>query len=183
MDVNFGDIVILTETDDPFMQAHVGKRWKVGLIMYGSHPPRAVITLGDLQTTSYLKNLEVIPPSESPFEHHDLIKIKKGYTKINHKTCDKSLIGKIGKIKGYDSITSFYYIRCNTGEFGWFPADCLVPLNFKGEHFFYPLQNVKYEDKIVIISEVKKTRFSFGQLLLIEGNWIPSTDVKPLEGK
>ena len=178
--VEKGDIVILTETDQTKLQPHVGSKWVVQAILGHTYPSSAVISRDDMQANVYIKNLEVVPPPGSTFEHGELVKIIRTYPKTNHRTCDKTLIGKVGKIRGYDSRIEFYLVRCPGGEFGWFPQISLVPINFKGEHFYYPLQQVTYGDSTVTISLTKRTRFNYGQLLEIDGQWIPSTEVTPL---
>ena len=60
----------------------------------------------------------------------------------------------------------------------WLPY--LLPLDYKGERFFYPLEEVTYKDKTCIVSKIKKSKFKWGQLLFIDGEWVPSTDVEPL---
>jgi hypothetical protein len=56
----------------------------------------------------------------------------------------------------------------------------LIPLDYRGERFFYPLEAVLYKDQEKIITKVKQTKFKWGQLLLIDGEWIHASDVKPI---
>jgi len=181
MQIEKGNIVILTDTDQPKLHAYIGTKWVVQAVLDHIHPNSAMIYRDGMQATAYIKHLEVVPPPESIFEHGEVVKINKAYSKTNHRTCDKTLIGKTGKIRSYDSRTDFYFVRCVSGEFGWFPQTSLIPIDFKGQHFFYPLQQVKYHDAIVTINYTKRTKFNYGQLLEIEGQWIPSTEVEPLD--
>ena len=176
--INRGDTVILIEANQVKLQSYVGLIWHVEAVMPNSFPESVLISRGDIQASTYVKNLEVVPPSDSPFKHGEIVRIHNPFIKINYMTCDKSLVGKTGKIKNYDSKIDFYCIGCQSGETGWFPPSSLIPINFKGEYFYYPMQQVKYKDKIVVIDQTKKTKFNFGQLLLIDGAWVPSTDVE-----
>jgi len=183
MFVSKGDNVILIETDQPQLRNYIGTQWKVEAVMLSYHPASAIISSGNLQASIFIRYLEVIPPADSPFEYKDLIKIKEPYEKVNAYTCKKELLGKIGKIRGYDSRNTFYFIHCNTGECGWFPIQSLVPLSYKGERFYYPLEKIRFKDKVCIINKIKQSIFKYGQLLLIDGEWIHSTDVEPIFNK
>lgn len=176
--VEKGDLVILTATEETWHEIYIGTKWMVqGLL--NSYPTQAIISRNDIQLTTCIKNLEVVPPPGSTFDHGETVKIEKSFSKINHRSCNKSLIGKFGQIRNYDSRIDYYFVKSSNGESGWFPASSLLPINFKGKHFFYPLQQIKFQGKTSLISQVRRTKFNFGQLLLIDGQWIPSTEVEP----
>lgn len=174
------DIVILAETDQVQLKDYVGKEWKVEAVMDAYHPASAIISKDNLRATVHIRNLEVKPPESSPFKHNEKVRIQKDYSRVPGipYRCNTDLVGLIGFIRGYDTRSGFYHVRCQGGR-GWFPIQSLLPMDFKGERFFYPHESVKYKGMIKIISNVKPSRFSFGQLLLIDGIWIPSTDVEP----
>lgn len=175
-----GDKVILVDTDQPQLRSYLGQQWTVESVMMDYHPASAIISRGNLQASTFIRFLEVMPPMDGPFQYGDAIQMIKPYNKINSYSCRKSLIGKIGKIKGYDSRNNFFYVRCDNGESGWFPINSLVPLNYKGERFYYPFESVMYKDQKKIITKVRQTKFKWGQLLLIDGEWVHSSDVKYL---
>jgi len=181
MIVEKGDTVVLIETDQLRLEPYIGSKWTVQAIVDNGFPVSAIITRDDLQATVAIKNLEVVPPPGSAFDHGEAVKIDKPYSKTNHRTCNKALVGKVGRVKNYDSKINYYFIKCLDGESGWFPTSSLIPIDFKGDKFYYPLQQVKYKDKEVFVHQVKRTKFNFGQLLLINGQWVPSTEVEPLE--
>jgi hypothetical protein len=173
-----GNDVILIDTDQPQLRSYLGHQWKVESVMLDYHPASAIISRGNLQASTFIRYLEVIPPEDSPFQHEDAVQIIKPYVKINAYSCRKQLIGKIGKVRGYDSRNNFFFIRCDDGEVGWFPIRSLIPLDYKGERFYYPYEYVLYKDQEKIITKVKQTKFKWGQLLLIDGEWVHSSDVK-----
>jgi hypothetical protein len=178
--VDKGDNVILVDTDQPQLRSYLGKQWKVEAVMFGYHPASAMISRGNLQASAFIKHLEVMPPSDSPFPHKEVVKIRDVFEKRNSYSCNKQLVGKIGHIRGYDSRNSFYFVKCTTNEGGWFPMDSLLPLNFKGDHFYYPFEKVKYKKKEKIINKIKQSRFKWGQLLMIDGEWVHASDVEPI---
>lgn len=178
--VEKGDIVILIDTDEIRHEQFIGTKWVVQVVL-SNYPIAAMITRDDFQITTSVKNLAVVPPPGSTFEHGEMVKVEKSYIKINHRNCNKTLVGKFGQIKNYDSKIDYYFIKSSDGESGWFPASSLIPLNFKGKSFFYPMQQVKFHGNITAISQVKRTKFNFGQLLLIDGQWVPSTEVEPIK--
>jgi hypothetical protein len=175
------DKVILISTEQPQLKKYVGSEWLVRAVIHEYHPASAIIVKDNLQASVYLKNLEVIPPEESPFEHNEAVKIIKTYQKTSVYTCKPHLVNEAGHIKGFDSRNQYYFIRCLNGEIGWFPATCLAPLDYRGERFFYPGDTVRYKNKNCVINKVKKSKFKWGQLLFINGSWVPSTDVKAIE--
>jgi hypothetical protein len=183
MYVDKGDEVILTETDQPQLRAYIGKKWRVEATMLNYHPSSAMISRGNLQASAFLKHLEVVPPEDSPFHHDETVKIRDHYDKVNAYSCNKKLIGKIGRVRGYDSRNSFYFVRCTTGEAGWFPVHSLIPLNFKGDRFYYPFEKVLFKGKEKIINQIKQSKFKWGQILMIDGEWIHASDVEPLDDK
>ncbi|MHA1974474.1 MAG: hypothetical protein ACTSW1_15860, partial [Candidatus Hodarchaeales archaeon] len=149
-----GNNVILMETDQPQLRSYLGHEWKVESVMMDYHPASAIISRGNLQASAFIRFLEVIPPDDSPFKHDEAVQIANSYTKINAYSCRKNLVGSVGKIRGYDSRNSFYYIRCENGESGWFPIHSLVPLNYKGERFYYPFEKVLFKDNKKIINKI-----------------------------
>ncbi len=180
MYVSKGDEVILIQTEQPQLTPYVGKKWKVEATMFSYHPASAMISRGNLQASAFIKHLEVVPPPDSPFQHNELVKIRATFEKIGSYSCNKTLIGKVGNIRGYDSRNCCYFISCNTNEAGWFPLHSLIPLNYKGDRFYYPFEKVKYKGKEKVINQVKQSRFKWGQILNIDGEWIHASDVEPL---
>lgn len=181
MYITKGDEVILTHTDQPQLRPYIGTKWRVEATIFNIIPASAMIIRNNLQASAFIKHLEVAPPSDSPFKHGDQVKITSNFEKISSYSCNKKLLGKVGKIRGYDSRNTFYYVVCNTGESGWFPIHSLLPLNFKGERFYYPYETVKYKGKPKLINKIQQSKFSWGQILLIEGEWIHASDVEPIE--
>ena len=183
MFVKEGDEVILIDTEEPNLRHYIGLKWKVKTVIFAYTPASAIITRNNLQASCFIRQLEVVPPESSPFNYNDLVSIKKDPPKsfwTSNYPCHNELLGKTGHIKGYDSRNEFLLVRCNMGGSGWFPPQYLLPLDYKGERFFYPLEDVKYKDEICTISKIKKSKFKWGQLLFIDGEWVPSTDVEPL---
>ena len=176
-----GDKVILIDTDQPQLRAYLGLQWEVESVMMEYHPASAIIFRKNMQASTFIKYLEVIPPKDSPFQYDEPIKITKSYVRSNAYSCNLSLLGKIGKVKGYDSRSNFYFVRCENGEVGWFPIQSLIPLDYKGERFFYPFEKVLFKNSEKTITKIKQTKFKWGQLLLIDGEWIHSSDVEPLD--
>ena len=181
MFVEKGDEVILTDTDQPQLRSYIGKKWRVEATMFNYSPASAMLSRGNLQASAFIKHLEVVPPPDSPFQHNEIVKINEVYSKVNTYSCKKELLGKIGHVRGYDSRNCFYFVRCTTGESGWFPIQSLLPLNFKGDHFYYPYEKVIYKGNEKIINQIKQSKFKWGQLLMIDGEWIHASDVKPIK--
>jgi len=184
MFVKEGDEVILISTEEPHLRHYIGLKWKVKTVMISYHPASAIIIRNNLQASCYLRQLEVVPPESSPFNYDDLVTIKKNppeiYWSVSKYHHHNKLLGKTGRINGYDSRNEFLHVKCTTGDSGWFPPQYLLPLEYRGERFFYPLEDVKYKGGTHTISKIKKSKFNWGQLLFIEGEWVPSTDVEPL---
>ena len=176
-----GNNVILVETDQPQLRSYLGHQWKVESVMMDYHPASAIISRGNLQASTFVKYLEVMPPVDSPFKHEGSVQIVKSYTKINAYSCRQGLIGNVGKVKGYDSRSNFYFVRCENGEVGWFPIQSLIPLDYKGERFFYPFEKVLFKSSEKTITKIKQTKFKWGQLLLIDGDWVHSSDVEAID--
>jgi len=174
-----GATVNLIGTEQRHLKPYVNTRWTVKSLIFGSHPASAIIVRDNLEASVYIRYLEVIPPKDSPFDYEDHVKIKKSFYHTDVYPCKAYLVGKIGRIRSYDHRNRFYWIKCETGGQGWFPAECLIPLGFKGERFFYPMEIVIYKNEKCIVTEVQRTKFKWGQLLLLNGTWVPSTDVKP----
>lgn len=173
-----GNNVILVETDQPQLRSYLGHQWKVESVMLDYHPASAIISRGNMEASTFVRFLEVIPPEDSPFRHEEAVQISKPFVKINAYSCRKNLIGNVGKIRGYDSRNNFYYVRCENGESGWFPIQSLIPLDYKGERFYYPFEIVIFKNEEKTVTKIKQTKFNWGQLLLIDGEWVHSSDVK-----
>lgn len=188
MYVQAGDKVILTSTEEPTLRPYVDKEWLVKTVMYAIHPASAIIQRDNLQASVYIRSLDVCPPDTSPFNYGDTVLIRseedakpllKKYRWYPYQL-NTELFSQTGKICGYDSRNQFLRVRCLNGHQGWFPPVCLLPLDYKGERFFYPLEQVKYKGKTLTITEIRKSKFNYGQLLKIDGEWIASTDVESL---
>lgn len=180
MFVTEGDKVKLISTNQADLKKYLGTEWEVQAVMRDTHPASAIISQNDLQASTFIRNLEVIPPIDSPFEHDEEVKVFRHYNKVSLYTCKDYLIGSIGKIKSFDSRNNYFFVKCDTGDAGWFPAYCLKPIHYQGENFFYPNDFVKYKNEKCLVSKVKRTKFKWGQLLFINGVWVPSTDVQPI---
>lgn len=176
-----GDTVILTESDQPHLQPYVGKEWKVEAVIMSFLPASAMLSRGNLQASSYLKHLEVVAPPDSPFQHQEAVKVRESAEKLGGYPIDRRFIGNIGNIRGYDSRNGLYFVRFLTaGDAGWFPIQALIPLNFKGDRFYYPFEKVKYKGKEKIINKIQQSKFKWGQILMIDGEWVHASDVEPL---
>jgi len=175
------DKVILISTEQPQLKKYIGSEWLVKTVIHEYHPASAIIGRDNLKASVYLKNLEVIPPEDGAFEYNETVKIDKLYQKTSVYTCKPHLLDKVGKIRGFDSRNQYYFVKCADGEVGWSPATCLTPLDYKGEHFYYPGDVVNYKNKSCTVNKIKKSKFKWGQLLYIKGDWIPSTDVKLID--
>jgi len=181
MYIEEGCSVVIVDVIQPYLAKYIGTVWTVNNLISNYHPINATLyhpQYGELVLP--IKCLEVIPPPESPLQHDELVKITKAYIRDSFHTCSPDLVGKNGKVRGFDRRNGYYYIKATNGHTGWFPIQCLLPLSYKGEHFIYPEQEVIYEDKKVKVINIKRTKFGNGLLLYIEGNWVPSSEVKPL---
>jgi len=179
MFVEEGSVVIVTDVDQPALAKYIGSIWKVKNVMASYHPATALIyhqQFGEIVLP--IRCLEVIPPEDSPLSHDEFVRITKGYPRDAHHTCCFELVKETGKVRGFDTRNSYYFIKIANGNSGWFPLHCLIPLSFRGEKFYYPDQEVLLDGVRVKISKIRKTRFGHGQLLYINGSWIPSTEVK-----
>jgi len=177
MYIEKGDTVVLVDTDQLQLRSYLGQKWTVESVMPTFHPASAIISKNNMQASTFLRHLETVPPEDSPFQYLDTVRIRKPFEKLNAYQCNEFLIGKMAHIRGYDKRNNFYYIKCVSGETGWFPMHSLIPLNYRGEKFFYPYEKINYKNKIKTINKIKKTKFNWGQLLLIDGEWIHSSDV------
>lgn len=179
MYVEKGCAVILASTDQTTLSQFIGTQWEVLSVLEAYHPACAIIKRNNIQISASLRDLEVIPPATSPLRHNELVKIQKEFIKNPNAPhyCNTSLLGKIGHIRGYDLRNDYYKVITSTGS-GWFPIECLVPTSFKGETFYYPMQIVSYKKEKCTVMQVKTTRFNHGQLLLIDGVWVPSSHVE-----
>ena len=185
MYVNVGDRVILIEADSPELKRFIGSKGVVISAQYTYHPALAhVLFKPNFRCDVYVSYLEVIPPEESPFTYEEKVRVisefnDKGKTRL-HK-CNRELVGRVGQIRGYDKRSENYLIKCPDNDKGWFPANCLVPISYKGSRFYYPAEAVKFKGLSRVIDQVKRTKNNYGQLLLIDGDWIPASDVMPSE--
>lgn len=171
--------VILASTDENLLLPYIGTKWEVVAVMDIYHPATAILKRGNLQISVLLRDLEVVPPSHSPFKHNDKVKIISDFKKelnIPH-YCNSSLINKVGHIRGFDLRNQYYKVVTNGGT-GWFPLHSLVPMDFKGDKFYYPHDTVVYKGEKQMISQIRPTKFNHGQLLLISGEWVPSSHVE-----
>lgn len=179
MYIEAGSIVIIVDVDQLGLAKYIGSTWTVKNVVTVYHPATALIYhphYGEIVLS--LRCLEVIPPEDSPLSHDEFVRITRSYTKEVCHISRPELIGKTGKVRGYDTRNNYYFIKLTNGDSGWFPVQCLIPLSFKGEKFYYPEQEVLLEGNRVRISKIRKTRFGNGQLLYINGSWIPSTEVR-----
>jgi len=180
-----GDRVIISKPKDELSTVDqsnfmlCGKRGEVKSVLSWYHPASAVITMDDsnLEVMIYLKNLEVIPPDDVAFAHGDEVIIQKTYAYSGFHMCNTKLIGKTGKVKGYDRRDSSFFIKTDSGDQGWFPDTSLLPLNFKGKAYYYPGQVVVYEGASAFIVKTRRTKNGLGQLLFIDGRWVPASDL------
>lgn len=181
MYIDIGSTVVITDVDQPQLAKYIGSTWQVKNILHTYYPASALLyhpIHGEINLS--IRCIEVIPPEGSPLSHDEFVKIAKPYAKEAFHTCRTELVGKTGRVRGYDTRNGYYFVKTTVGDSGWFPLKCLVPLAFRGERFYYPEQEVLYENKKVKILQIRKTHFGNGQLLYIDGSWIPSTDVKPV---
>lgn len=180
-----GDRVILIDADSPELKRFIGQTGVVQSAWYNYHPAYAqVLFQPNFQCDVYVSYLEVIPPDTSPFKHEEKVRVidvyeERGRGRI-HK-CNERMLGKVGQIRGYDKRSEKFFVKAVDNERGWFPARCLLPINYKGERFYYPAQVVTYKGKDKIIDQVRRTKNNYGQLLLIDGDWIPASDVLPIK--
>jgi len=181
MYIDEGSVVIVVDVDQQLLAKYIGSTWTVKNVMT-VHPLATALIhhpqYGDIVLP--IRCLEVVPPADSPLAHDEFVRITKSYSREAYHSCRSELVGKTGKVRGFDTRNSHYFIRITNGDSGWFPIHCLVPLSFKGEKFYYPEQDVLLDKVKVRISKIRRTRFGNGQLLFINGNWIASTEVRSL---
>lgn len=179
--VSSGDKVIIVDADTPSLQPFVGSIGEVRSVIYAFHPASATVIIPpNNEIKIYVRYLEVIPPDTSPFAHNEWVKVTGLFTERHsgHK-CIKTMINSIGKIKGFDKRSNYYLVKCDDGHKGWFPDTSLVPVDYRGARFYYPLEKVVYRGEEKTISQVQMTKSKYGQILRIEGEWVPSSDVMP----
>jgi len=174
------DRVILLQTDYPQLQSLAGQRGTVKSVQLSLCPQSAVVTfdLNNIEAAIYTKNLVSIPPSNSPIQYGETVKVVR-LISSNKYHLNKHFLNKIADIVAYDSQDNCYCLKDNEGVFAWFPIKALIPLLYKGEHFFYPGDFIIYKNTKQTIDKIRGTQFNRGQLLLVDGNWVPSSDVKP----
>jgi len=179
--VSSGDRVLVVDAETLDLQPFVGAIGEVKSVIYSFHPASATVIIPpNNEIRIYVRYLEVIPPDTSPFQHDQWVKVKKPFSgsAYMHK-CVKDLINKIGQVKGFDKRADFYLIKCADGTKGWFPATSLVPVDYKGARFYYPLERVLYKGEEKTVSQAQMSNSSYGQILKIDGEWVPSSDVTP----
>jgi len=181
--VTYGDRVLIVDAETAELRPFVGSVGEVVSVFYTFHPASATVLIKpNVEIRINVRCLEVIPPSTSPFKHNDWVKVKDSYIdtyrSIPHK-CIKSMVGKVGQVKGYDKRAGFYLVKSGDGDKGWFPDTSLVPTEYKGARFYYPLEKVTYKGEIKTITQVQISKGRYGQILKIDGEWIPSSDVTP----
>lgn len=177
--VRAGDRVIINKVDNQThsISKYLGTIAKVISVNTDSYPIYAIVELYDQNHASiYIINLETIPPENSIIQHGDSARIVKSYERTNYHYPNTDIIGKSGKIVGYDTRDSTYLIDTNIGV-GWFPLTSLIPIEFKGDKFYHPGDIVVKNGEKVIIQEIAKTKFGNGQLLKIRGEWVPSSEI------
>lgn len=178
MYINEGSQVIITDVDQPGLARYVGTTWTVKNVISAYHPATALLYHQEYgEITLPVRNLETIPPEGSALFHNEYVQILKPYARDGHHVCRTELVGKTGKVRGFDTRNGYFFIKTTSGESGWFPIQSLLPLSFKGEKFYYPDQEVLHEGVKVKISKIKRTKFGKGLLLFINGDWIPSSEV------
>jgi len=182
MFITAGDKVVLTDADQPELQQFIGVTGHVQAVHYTYHPATArVLFPPNFRCDVYVRYLEVIPPDDSPFSYREKVKIAKDHINKGKQFKDnKLMVGKIAEIRGYDKRTDTYLLKCPEDNKGWFPANCLIPITYKGEKFYYPFEQILYKGELRVISQIKRTPNNYGQLLFIEGVWVPSSDVTPI---
>lgn len=179
MYIEEGSVVIVVDVDQPALSKYIGSTWTVKNVMTVYFPATALIYHSNYgEIVLPLRCLEVTPPEDSPLVHDEFVRIIKSHTRGVVHGSRPELVGKTGKVRGYDTRNCDYFIKTTNGDSGWFPIQCLVPLAFRGEKFYYPEQEVILEGSRVRISKIRKTKFGNGQLLYINGSWIPSTEVR-----
>lgn len=178
--VHVGDRVIILKKDEDYRLFNlVGKIGVVKAVMTWYHPASATVFVEDanVEATVYIRHLEVIPPEDAPFKYEEQVVVKTPYATSAYHVCNKNLVGKLAEIHGYDKRDGSFFVKSMGGESGWFPANCLVPVGFQGTRYFYPGETVKLDGKEAHILKTRRSRNGLGQLLLINGKWLPSTDV------
>jgi hypothetical protein len=177
MYINDGDRVVLVDADSPELKRFIGAEGLVQAAWYTYHPAYAqVLFKPNFQCDVYVSYLEVLPPLESPFSYKETVRVTSTFVA---KRCNKKLVGKVGQIRGYDKRNQNYLIKSSDNIQGWFPANCLFPITYKGKHFHYPLDMVIFKGSRKMVDQVKRTKNNYGQLLLLDGDWVPASDVSP----
>jgi len=179
--VSSGDKVLIIDAETAALQPFVGSTGEVKSVFYTFHPASATVVIPpNVEIKIHVRYLEVIPPDTSPFQHNEWVSIKEPFMEKNniHK-CVKTMISKIGQIKGFDKRSNFYLIKCGDGDKGWFPDTSLVPIDYKGARFYYPLEKVIHRGEEKTVAQVQITKGKYGQILKLEGEWVPSSDVTP----
>jgi len=175
-----GSSVILSSPDSPELYSYIGRKFVVQEIYHFRHPITVRIGDNHLSIVVPIKALEVLPPETSILKHNQQIKIIKSYKRDLINDYRKDLIGKRGTIRSFDQKNGYFLVKTFDGESGWFPLECLYPLDYKGDIFYYPLQTVSHNGQTFRIDAIKNTKFGNGQLLQLAGEWIPSSDVLPV---
>lgn len=177
--IDVGTRVLVLNTDQISLARYIGSMGVVTATRLYFVPTSAQVLLDDGSEASfYLKNLESLPPIESPFQRGDSVIITTGFKKTRHHIFSSHLLKKLGEVVSYDCRDATYFVDCKAHGRGWFPIWCLRPLEFQGDVFYYPGQEVTYEGRSCIIQEIKASKSNLGQVVYIEGNWVPSSSVK-----
>ena len=171
MNLEVGDRVLVKD------QSIRGKILQIGL------DPRKMLVRLDTHREDWFWAGELIsiPPKHALFDYGDSVKIGKTYPRRlmpPYHYCVPQLVGCVGRIIGYDSRDGFYLVESIGQGSGWFPTMSLIPTNYQGETFYYPGEEVRFNAQKTKISAVRRTKSDRGQILLINGEWIPSSQVK-----
>lgn len=173
-----GDVVIINNSNDSYIRDFVGQRGLVADASYSGMATQVSVQLESGRSLRvYQSDINVLPPLESIFQFNDDVKIVKTFEKTGNHLCKTRLLGKAGKIRAYDRRDSTYKVRCDDDD-GWFPPFALMPLNFLGDHYYLPGEIVEFEGTRFTIVQTKNSTYGWGQLLWIEGRWVPSSEVK-----
>lgn len=145
-------------------------------------PASAVVEIDGSLNWVYLKNIEVIPPEASYFQHGDIVIVKKLLPDTRYHIARPELLNKTGEIRGWDSRDNTYQVEYDGGGFmgrAWFPLGSLAPVNYIDDIFYYPNDVVVYEQEQLVVKEIKRTKLGTGQLLKLRNEWVPSSEVVP----